>query len=461
VLGGDLPAAGRAVDRLPAGATRVMARTALAMAADDIAAYRSGRQRLRRAPAASREIDLMRHLVAGEMERLQEQLGRDDVIDELGLLWHLGQYTALKKLAEAERQERGEPELERRRRTILTAQRRFNTQLEARGNRVPRSAPEAADAFVHVRNGLIDDEQSAVARALVGLDPADPAWRLLVGDEVAAIMPLHDWAMRLERAAAVLQLADDEAVRSLARQQLVLGARLAMANAPADAAFRAQALAMARADQAGDRAAAKRFATAAALALLRSDVRRGVDAAAGSRMPDWRALPQATFIWSHLEHYRMLDAQAAGDEVLAREAFERAMSIRPIDAGTMIDRVVHLDATGRTAEANATFAEAFERLLRPTAEFEQSAFLANQAAWVAARCQRRPDTALALASRAVALRPDNLAYQDTLAEAYLAAGQREKALELFERLPLLSGHGEFAGAVLRLREARSAATSPQ
>lgn len=115
------------------------------------------------------------------------------------------------------------------------------------------------------------------------------------------------------------------------------------------------------------------------------------------------------------------------DEALALA--EHALAPFVSDADLAADLVRALDAAGRKAEAEDFLARVSARFAEAADSFPTSAQLQNGRAWLAARSGRDLDAGLASARAAVALEPDNAAFQDTLAEVLFQLGDRVGALE--------------------------------
>lgn len=111
------------------------------------------------------------------------------------------------------------------------------------------------------------------------------------------------------------------------------------------------------------------------------------------------------------------------------ELARACLAIAPGDTDALIDFVTLLDSQGKTAEADAIFAETAAVYAKLCEQYPQSGPLHNQYAWAAARCKRQLDTALAHATLAVKLEPDNTASLDTLAETHFQRGEVGKAIE--------------------------------
>jgi tetratricopeptide (TPR) repeat protein len=160
---------------------------------------------------------------------------------------------------------------------------------------------------------------------------------------------------------------------------------------------------------------------------------------------DDRGLHWSFLVASELERSRMNRAAAAGEWDEAQAAMERSLSYLP-ETQPVIDMVGALEAAERKGEADRLFIESLERMSSALGRYRQSALLNNQAAWLAASCNRRLDTALNLAQTAVACDPGSAAALDTLAEVYLRTGQPERARELLEGVLALAESQDVGNA---------------
>lgn len=82
---------------------------------------------------------------------------------------------------------------------------------------------------------------------------------------------------------------------------------------------------------------------------------------------------------------------------------------------------------------NRWFDESYAHILEVCKDYPQSHNAHNTAAWLASRAVRHLDEAHTHAQKAVALRPNQGAYLDTMAEVWFAKGKREKALAWSEK----------------------------
>ncbi len=136
----------------------------------------------------------------------------------------------------------------------------------------------------------------------------------------------------------------------------------------------------------------------------------------------------------HLVHKargRGLVAAGRFDEALAE--LELARQALPGDVKFFEDVVPALDEAGRQEDADALFEKGLAVYRRVVADFPGAALYWNNGAWMAARCGRRLDEALAMAGRATELEPDKASYLDTLAEVHFRRGDRAEAVRLARR----------------------------
>jgi len=134
---------------------------------------------------------------------------------------------------------------------------------------------------------------------------------------------------------------------------------------------------------------------------------------------------------------------AEGRIAEAVRELEAARAALPGETKLAMDMVPKLDELGEKDHADALFDRVFAALREICEDFPQSPTWRNNAAWMAARCNRKLDEALAHAQRATALAPDKAAYLDTLAEVHFRRGEPEKAVELARRCIELEPEREF------------------
>ncbi len=185
----------------------------------------------------------------------------------------------------------------------------------------------------------------------------------------------------------------------------------------------------------------------------RSDaLRQGGDEASGKEVyltaaDDWEAAflnnlstntgflePWANVMIPALIHKtRALGLIRAGTiEPALREA-EVSMADAPGDADAVIEVTNELQKSNHPKEAEAFFDRHAAVYAKLIVEHPNSGPLHNLLAWAEAKTSRNLDDAVAHATRAVELEPDNTASLDTLAEAFFAHGQVRKAIDAMGR----------------------------
>jgi len=101
------------------------------------------------------------------------------------------------------------------------------------------------------------------------------------------------------------------------------------------------------------------------------------------------------------------------------------------------DQVIALvgafDKAGHKEHGDRIFDVVFKPLQGLCAKWPKSALQHNNAAWLAARCNRELDKGLEYASRAVSLRPGRASFLDTLAEVHFRRGNKAEAIKLAKR----------------------------
>ena len=131
---------------------------------------------------------------------------------------------------------------------------------------------------------------------------------------------------------------------------------------------------------------------------------------------------------------RARSLMAGGQGAAAAGDIAAACAAQPGDAEFVEEVTKHLDAAGRTAEAEQVFAACYARYDRVCREFPRAAVHHNALAWLAARCGRRLDDALLHASAAVRLDPERAEFLDTLAEVHFRLGDRPQAIAIEQRV---------------------------
>jgi predicted Zn-dependent protease len=127
---------------------------------------------------------------------------------------------------------------------------------------------------------------------------------------------------------------------------------------------------------------------------------------------------------------RALALLAAGKSDQARKEWKACQELLPGNVDLAIALVPRLKAKGLHKDAAQIFKAAYDLHLRLCADHPRCAWAHHDLAWLLVNCRHRPDKALAHATRAVELRPDNVLYRDTLAEAHFQRGDRTRALAI-------------------------------
>lgn len=101
---------------------------------------------------------------------------------------------------------------------------------------------------------------------------------------------------------------------------------------------------------------------------------------------------------------------------------------------------------GLIKEHDAWFKTSWDRMNKVIKEFPGSSNTLNTTGWLAARALRNLDQAEVYLRRALALKPDEASYLDTMAEIQFGKGDREKALEWSSRaLDFSPDEGDYSG----------------
>ncbi len=141
-----------------------------------------------------------------------------------------------------------------------------------------------------------------------------------------------------------------------------------------------------------------------------------------------RDMQQAEIHWRELRA-----ARSVGDQAKLREHLDALKVLNPSNTDIILDLVPLLKETGQPEAARRIFDAAYKVLRAAVDEDPQHPEPMNNLAWLCARSGERLDEALQLATRAVALDPDNAAYLDTAAEANFRVGNVDEAIRLETR----------------------------
>ncbi len=160
--------------------------------------------------------------------------------------------------------------------------------------------------------------------------------------------------------------------------------------------------------------------------------------------------PEGYLLLPHLVHKaRAQGLLANGEADAAVKEIWQSLAASPANVKMVEDLVPLLTAAGRRDDADKLFDQVYRINEQSCQLFPQSASHRNNLAWMAARCDRRLNDALALAERAVELEPESAAYVDTLAEAHFRLGNRERAIEFAQRCLTIEPNNEYFQAQLK------------
>lgn len=126
-------------------------------------------------------------------------------------------------------------------------------------------------------------------------------------------------------------------------------------------------------------------------------------------------------------------AIAANKPAEALRHFQTALEMLPSDCDAAIRLVGFLRTGGYDKQGEELIDSYGRHWVNLLKDYPQSALMHNNLAWFLANCGRDLDKAARLAEKAVELEPDTAAYLDTLAEAHIRLGNKQKAAELVQR----------------------------
>jgi tetratricopeptide (TPR) repeat protein len=135
--------------------------------------------------------------------------------------------------------------------------------------------------------------------------------------------------------------------------------------------------------------------------------------------------------------------------VEAVAAINHSQAYVPLEVNLPIEVVPLLDEAGQHEAANELFQKSFGVHQKILDDFPTSALHLNNAAWLAANCNRRLDKALEFALKATEVAPERASYIDTLGEVYFRKGDRENAVKNAKRCIELDPSNEFYPKQLR------------
>ena len=139
--------------------------------------------------------------------------------------------------------------------------------------------------------------------------------------------------------------------------------------------------------------------------------------------------------------YRALALDQEGNEEEASKLFRSSFEILNGDGILADDYFPLLREAGQVEEHDRNFRIVYERLGKSIAAYPRAHNTYNSAAWMASRaCRELPD-AMRKIEKALAMRPRQAAYLDTMAEVWFAKGDRGKAVEWSRKAVRDSFHG--------------------
>ena len=121
------------------------------------------------------------------------------------------------------------------------------------------------------------------------------------------------------------------------------------------------------------------------------------------------------------------------DFEMARAIFDQIIAFSPGNPSLVEKSVPRLDELGQTKLADYMTSKVGEYFVETLKEYPNSANDRNNYAWVLACARRQLNTVLRHAEAAVALRPDQATYIDTLAEAHFARGEYDLATKWIKK----------------------------
>jgi tetratricopeptide (TPR) repeat protein len=150
-----------------------------------------------------------------------------------------------------------------------------------------------------------------------------------------------------------------------------------------------------------------------------------------------------------VHQYRARGHLAAGRLDAALREAELVRAFFPLEIGVSIEVIRALDREKRKKDADALFQTVFKDLDDLCKDYPQAAWCRNSAAWLAARCRRDLDAALAHARSAVELEPASAGYLDTLAEVHFQRKEKDEAIKAIKRSIALAPKNAYYRAQLQ------------
>ena len=380
--------------------------------------------------------------LAGEADRVVELQSEVRPVETIGMLTHLGRYEEAEaaanrvqqqwqKLIERRRQgddENGDGPSETELRFASQAWQVFRRTNLAQTNRRTYDTPLTGYYELYVRAATGDAD---AVRSLATLEPGEVGWQAAaaqtpeLSSSIIDIATLGDPAAALNAATQMLVAQRHDDAAKLASEVALIG--LTSVNGGHYYLSRASD----HASRAEHHELASRLCSAQLLLMLIEPHRNAVRTWFDNGQNDPRGTTPArisetiiTLLNSQIEL-----AAGEGDLGLAKSIYDATEVFGPLEINGTIALVRAADAAGQGAMANEIFGARFAKLRERVSQYSSSPMLNNQAAWLAARCNRAQDTALSLAKRAVNTGPGRTAQIDTLAEVHLVRGEDELAMQ--------------------------------
>ncbi|WP_148618657.1 tetratricopeptide repeat protein [Mariniblastus fucicola] len=137
---------------------------------------------------------------------------------------------------------------------------------------------------------------------------------------------------------------------------------------------------------------------------------------------------------SEEDHPRFIEGSLqSGDIVAARRWFNKLSDFQPADSGFVENNFPLFEKLGNKEFVDEMFEKVSADFYRILEVYPDSAMYRNNYAWACACAKRNVENGIAIAKRAVELRPGTAGYLDTLAELYHVNGQRDLAISTIRR----------------------------
>lgn len=150
-------------------------------------------------------------------------------------------------------------------------------------------------------------------------------------------------------------------------------------------------------------------------------------------------------IWAEIHWRRARAADAKKDNDSVNASVKNLVQFTPSNTDLTISMINWLKETGRNEQAKTIFDRVYDRSIKELEEANEDdkAGVRNDLAWLCTRTGEKLPEALEMARSAVADRPENSAFLDTLADVLYATGAREEAIRTEEQALKLSPDNDF------------------